>query len=403
MAEKMVELTIFAHIEKTTVMRILFISGSTANAGSPMALFNMACGLKERGHEIAVVFPGHKGPILKRFEDAGFKLYCDEKYGLSINPSVLNIFQRRKKIKALTNNTHLKGYVHYVINDFNPDVVHTNIGPLNIAFNICQELGIPHVWHLREYQDLDMGIEFYPSKEKFIEKIHSAGNHSIAISQGIFDHWSLGINDRIIYDGIYSKKNIPEFYSGEKENVFLFVGRLTRAKGFGMMLTTFKKFLKTHPGYQLQVVGKGCGIYGCWWKLWSKLSLPSGSIKYFGTIHSADIFGLMKKAKATVVPSKFEAFCFVGAEAMLNGCVVIGKNTAGMKEQLDNGLRISGREIGIRFSTKQELLDRLDMVADGKDDFSQMKAAARQVVLDSYSIEKNAEQVEALYNEILAR
>ena len=155
-------------------MRILFISGSTANAGSPMALFNMACGLKERGHEIAVVFPGHKGPILKRFEDAGFKLYCDEKYGLSINPSVLNIFQRRKKIKALTNNTHLKGYIHYVISDFNPDVVHTNIGPLNIAFNICQELGIPHVWHLREYQDLDMGIEFYPSKEKFIEKIHSA-------------------------------------------------------------------------------------------------------------------------------------------------------------------------------------------------------------------------------------
>ena len=55
------------------------------------------------------------------------------------------------------------------------------------------------------------------------------------------------------------------------------------------------------------------------------------------------------------------------------------------------------------FQTKQELLDRLDMVADGKDDFTQMKAAARQVVLDSYSIEKDAEQVEALYNEILAK
>lgn len=40
---------------------------------------------------------------------------------------------------------------------------------------------------------------------------------------------------------------------------------------------------------------------------------------------------------ALIVPSPFEAFGLITAEAMFNKCLVIGRDTAGTKEQFDNG------------------------------------------------------------------
>lgn len=45
----------------------------------------------------------------------------------------------------------------------------------------------------------------------------------------------------------------------------------------------------------------------------------------------------MNRATALIVPSPFEAFGLITAEAMFNKCLVIGKDTAGTKEQFDNG------------------------------------------------------------------
>lgn len=51
-----------------------------------------------------------------------------------------------------------------------------------------------------------------------------------------------------------------------------------------------------------------------------------------------DIYSLMKDAMALIVPSYWEGFGFITTEAMFNGCLVIGRNTSGTKEQFDNGL-----------------------------------------------------------------
>lgn len=42
----------------------------------------------------------------------------------------------------------------------------------------------------------------------------------------------------------------------------------------------------------------------------------------------------MNRATALIVPSPFEAFGLITAEAMFNKCLVIGKDTAGTKNNL---------------------------------------------------------------------
>ena len=107
----------------------------------------------------------------------------------------------------------------------------------------------------------------------------------------------------------------------------------------------------------------------------------------------------MRGALALVVPSRFEGFGFITVEAMLNGCLVIGNNTAGTKEQFDIGKRQTGSEIGLRYDNAFELQVLMNRALE--EDFREMKENARRVVLQNYTIEKNAEDILCLYKKIL--
>lgn len=63
----------------------------------------------------------------------------------------------------------------------------------------------------------------------------------------------------------------------------------------------------------------------------------------------------MAEASAIIISSQSEGFGRVMAEAMYNGCLVDGKNAAGIKEQFDNGLQFCDQEIGIRYSDYGDL------------------------------------------------
>lgn len=55
--------------------------------------------------------------------------------------------------------------IESIIKEYHPDIVHTNVGPLDIALEVCLKHRIPHVWHQREYQDLDFHMHSFPSKK----------------------------------------------------------------------------------------------------------------------------------------------------------------------------------------------------------------------------------------------
>ena len=86
----------------------------------------------------------------------------------------------------------------------------------------------------------------------------------------------------------------------------------------------------------------------------------------------------MQKATAQIVASRFEGFGFITAEAMFNKCLVIGRNTAGTKEQFDNGVHITGNESGYRFNDIFELVQDMKM-AVSKDHTSILEYAYRTV------------------------
>ncbi len=378
-------------------MKVLFISNSSQMSGAPAALFNLVKGFIGRGGEAAVILPDNKGLLYKKLQDAGINCFCGPSYRLTVYPKCLNPFKYNRRMAELKNKDRVTEFIGRIIDEFKPDIVHTNVGPLDYALEICKKKNIPHVWHLREYQDKDFGMTFYPSREKFMQLIHSPGNYNIAITQDIYSHWNLGHNDRVIYDGVFDE--IPKIVPN-KEKYFLYAARLESAKGFGMLARKFRKFRKIRPDFSLKVAGKACGLYGLFWKAYCKLLLPADSVQFLGV--REDVGELMDKATALIVPSRCEGFGFSTAEAMLHSCLVIGRNTAGTKEQFDNALRISGMETGFRFTSGKTLLEQMNTVTSGED-FDKMREAGRQTVIESYNSDRYVSQVISYYSTICAK
>ena len=123
-------------------------------------------------------------------------------------------------------------------------------------------------------------------------------------------------------------------------------------------------------------------------------------VDWLGT--RSDVYDLMAHALAEIVPSHFEGFGFITAEAMFNGCLVIGRNIGGTKEQFDNGVELTGEEIGIRFEKDQELPAILhSIVQKGIKHYEPMILRAQQVVQQLYTSERNAELIYQFYQYII--
>ena len=121
----------------------------------------------------------------------------------------------------------------------------------------------------------------------------------------------------------------------------------------------------------------------------------------FGFCSHVKVYDLMYNAKALLVPSYFEGFGFIVVEAMLNGCIVIGRNEAGVKEQFDNGLKYTGIEIGLRFESQAELISRMQYVCDTSfDNFIPMIKAAQNVI-QKYTVSQNVDQIICFYDSVV--
>lgn len=389
-------------------MRILYIAHVVEIGGASIALLNIIKGLPKT-IEVGVMLPKQEGWLVDELKLCNCHLFFSDyelmiypmssirKYGrwnpigyMKFSKGLYNKFKKRRKAQKDLRN---------IINEFHPDIVHCNCSPVTFSLKVCQEMGIAHVWHLREYIKMDMNMDMIPSLSSFKKKLKQHGNHCIAITKGIFDFFELQEGrDEVIYDGVFDIPQQKEFIDYAKENYILAAGRIEPAKGTLMLLEAFCKFYKKHPHINLLLAGGFSNqqyLEQC--KTFVSANRLEDFVRFLGERN--DVYQLMQKAKFIVVASPSEGFGFITAEAMLNSCLVIGRNTAGTKEQFDNGLRIIGEEIGLRFETTEELVDRMEYALNTPNTY--MREKAFEVVTHKYTIQSHIQQLVNFYNDIL--
>lgn len=278
------------------------------------------------------------------------------------------------------------------------DIIHSNVGVLDIGYKAAISLSIPHIYHLREYQDLDFGEKIYPSKKTFIQRLKNKNNYTITITKNLYNYFNCNSSSVVIYNGVVTE-NLKSI-DWNKEPYFLFAGRLSKAKGIESVLYAFEKLHKRFPQFRLKVAGApiDSSYMDELKSMTSKLNI-SEHVHFLGATDK--VSELMRKAMGMIMASTNEGLGRVTIEAMSEGCLVIGYNAHGTKEQFDNGYSLTGKEIGIRYLSSSELIEAMTEIAsNGIFKYREMIESAQKTVSHLYSINKCTDSIINFYNHI---
>ncbi len=386
-------------------MKVLYILSSTSTQGGASKSFMLMLEkLHAMGVEAAVIVPNTKG-LYKDLQTLGIPVYAYT-YRMAVYPPCHSMHDLLMWLPRLcgriwVNFTATKK-VERLCRKIQPDIIHTNVSVINIGFHAAQHLHIPHIWHIREYGALDFNYYYYYYKEQQLRKYRRPNSYTICITQDIQHYNKLnGVSSsRVIYNGILSDKPIVQ-NTESKKNYFLFAGHIEPCKGVYELLQAYSAYTQqVQMAFPLYIAGAATDknyIH----RLQTFINEQHLEKQVIFLDEIKDIEQWEQKAKAVVVPSLNEGFGRVMPEAMYNRTLVIAHDTAGTKEQLDNGLQLTGTEIALRYKTQKELIQHLVDVSNAPiNQYQQMVEQAYFTVSKLYTTEQNAQQVYQFYQDI---
>lgn len=373
-------------------MTVLYVLSDSVMGGATHSVLSIIEEMCRRGNRVIVVSPNMYGYLKERLNSLQvewhvvplcFKAYPDTKKHF--------LYRVYSFVRMLIVDFFAVCLIKRIIRKEKVSLVHTNVGPVACGYEACRKLGVPHVWHIREYGDKDFNIRMFPSKSEFRKWL--SDSYVISITKDLIKYNGLegSPSARVIYNGVRKESDIRFEYG--KEKFFLCASRISPEKGFEQIIRVFAKFHNMHPDYRLIILGLEDKKYK------NKLvglvdSLDLGqSVRFEG--YREDVSEYMARARALLVASPNEGFGRMTAEAAFAGCLVIGKNSAGTKEIMD----ITG---GYPFINDDELLESMtEVLRLSAEEYRSKAITAQKKAILYFSEEKYVDNVCNLYDSIL--
>ena len=90
-------------------------------------------------------------------------------------------------------NSKAKKRLAQIVDEFQPDIIHSNSSVIGVGFDVAKKKGIPHIYHFREYAD-KIPVHFLPSEASFLKKIQTDNSFIICIVKDMIEagFWPTG-------------------------------------------------------------------------------------------------------------------------------------------------------------------------------------------------------------------
>ena len=379
-------------MELKNKLNVLFLSHEgDLIGGSTESLINLINSLGSKINPI-VIIPS-KGEACNRLKELGipykivpFKLAITDKSGVK---RLITLFPRL--VRDLLINQKAISKIRSVLGNVKIDIVHSNSAVIGIGNLLSKKLSAKHVWHLREFQNLDFGLNPLLGWKYLKEKVKKSDS-VICISKSISKHYEMQHNPKsvIIYDAIRKEKDIAVIKP--KEDYLLFAGKVSKSKGIEDALYAFTKVLEIHENLKFVIAGNVKDDYLSFLTdLLVKLKIKD-NVKFVG--FQKDVNGLMSKAICLLMCSKNEGLGRVTVEAMFNGCPVVGYANAGTEEIINHQVT------GLLYKTNEELVNSILFNVNNKDVNSPLLLNAQKYALDNFTEEVYSKRIFEFYNSL---
>ena len=234
----------------------------------------------------------------------------------------------------------------------------------DVASFFAKLKGIPIVivYHTVGLKKGDKLLDFVASiYSSTLERATLRGAKIIAVSGTVFEYFrDRGYNPRISHPRL----DVTEFDLSKtcrRENAVLFVGQLGkyhRFKNLNLLIRAFAEVSREFPGWELWVAGGG-DMIDHYKGLAKKLGIMN-KVHFFGSLGDQKLSKIYSKARLLVLPSSFESFGMVVAEALAFGLPVIVSPYVGAKFLVDerkNGMILKNLDASSLASAMRKLME----------------------------------------------
>lgn len=342
-------------------MKVLFVSQENIIGGATKSMVELILGLNEAGVETDVLIPKATEKNRKAYyyiKNNGIK--CFEIF-YRHNYKLIGIKKTIDYENNIINAMALSSVVTLVKRN-KYDAICSNSVSVDIGAKVAKTLNLPHIFYIREFMEEDFGIEF--RNKKNMRMLIEQSQHIVFISDSIKQK----------YTDCYNISNFSQFYDGFDTRKYLspsheildgkiiklvFVGKIQDGKGAKNLLGLYKRLIEEFGHkFHLEYVGDGETSYIA--QLHSeaiKLGI-SESVVFSG--FSDNVKEILEKKDILIMNSENEGMGRVTIEAMLCGCLVVGKNKCGTSELIADGVN------GLLFDNEKNFVEKFDWIINNK-------------------------------------
>lgn len=227
---------------------------------------------------------------------------------------------------------------------------------------------------------------------------------SEAMKQWAVDFWKIQAERiKVIPNPYVPTQELLDINHENEYKRITFLGRLNVLKGMVGLTKALPAVLKKHPDWNIRFIGNSqeSHIPNLSMRDWmaSYLEEYKHQIEFIDWIDQSELPKYFAETDIVVIPSLFESFSYVCAEAMSAGCAVVGSKNTAMRELLDSdnyGLLINPKSSKDIANAIIELIKKPELR-------NELGEKARQKVIDDYNAEKIGKAVEDCYRSILLK
>lgn len=371
-------------------MKILHITGTFQAGGAEKIVLGLAEAASQKGHqvEILTLLPGND--FEEKLENLGIRLQS------------LNFLGRFNPLKFRTVSRLRKDLLKKIL-EINPDIIHTHLFlPKTLLFNAGKKLTCPVIhtqhdnciWWFKK--DIKSRIQTWIDK-KFHQNIPL---YTVAISDSVKHDLETKLNlPSVRCPRIYNFIDFPDtppVIPNEQPEIFR-IGLLTRLemekKGIDIALKVFDGVKKQIANTELVIIGKGKDEMKIK-EMVKEMGLEE-SVVFRG--HRQDIYHELRLVHAILMPSRWEGFGLVAAEAAAAARPVIASRVGGLPEVVNNeitGLLCDSEDLACFIHKMQRLISDFDL-------YKKMARVAAEMASHRFSVDQSYQEYAVLYSELL--
>lgn len=323
---------------------LFFLHASSLNNGATRSLVDMIMRLKENENiKVVVIYPDKKGTAIKYLEDNGITTYhvLYGRWDCLINQKLHKkiIFLTKSFIKQFIGLLNVRKILN-IIKLEKINLMYTNTSVIYMGALLNKITKIPHIWHIREFGKEDHGLKNIYGDRCFEKCLNKYTTKIIYISKSIKEKFDSKIMDKnksiVIYNDISPEYINPKETINKNEILKLvIIGTIQEGKGQLEVIKAVEKLKKDNINVVLHIAGTEKGEYYQQIKKYIGEHDLNDDIKFDGFVEDTNEY--RKNFDVGIIASSNEAFGRVTIEGMLSALAMVGANSSGTRELIEDG------------------------------------------------------------------